>query len=54
MSKSVFKESKEDYIRCDRCENNNLDDPSFWGCPRGSCEAETIGTIYTVIKAVEI
>jgi len=37
------------YLTCSRCKNNNFDDPTFWGCPRGSCEANYEGTIATTL-----
>jgi hypothetical protein len=39
------KVKEKEYVVCDRCEDNNWDKPKFWGCPRGSCDAEVRGTI---------
>ena len=59
--KSLFLKQKEmkekvetkDYIVCPRCKTNNFDDSDFWGCPRGSCEAEDKGTITITTKVVK-
>lgn len=43
MTKRTMKQ--EQYIECPRCKLNNLDTPTFDGCPRGSCEVEVKGTL---------
>ena len=50
LEKAKNKKQEIDYIVCDRCEQNNWDDPDFWGCPRGFCEAETKGKIIRKLK----
>ena len=42
---NMSKVKTKTYISCPRCKTNNFDDPTFWGCPRGSCEAEYKGII---------
>lgn len=48
--KNFNKQKEIDYIECERCNKNNWDDPEFWGCPRGFCEAETRGIIVKKLK----
>ena len=51
---STRKMKTVDYVECPRCKTNNFDDPTFWGCPRGSCEVEVKGTIlYTTILTLD-
>ena len=48
---------KEAYLVCERCNKNNWDTPSFWGCPRGcgiDCEATVKGTITTKLKLKKV
>lgn len=35
---------------CPRCSKDNIDDPYFVGCARGSCEVEIEGTVETIVK----
>lgn len=45
----MSKRKIQKYLSCPRCKTNNFEDPTFWGCPRGSCEAEYKGTITTTL-----
>jgi hypothetical protein len=49
----IEKVEKKHYVECPRCEKNNFDDPDFWGCPRGSCEAENKGILVITTEVLK-
>jgi hypothetical protein len=49
--KRKLKESKtEDYYACPRYDINSRTKDRMCPCPRGSCEAEVVGTITTTVE----
>lgn len=44
---------KEEFWECDRCKENNWEDPEFWGCPRGGCDVEKKGEI-TITRELKL
>lgn len=44
------KHETENYFECERCNINSLTKDRICPCPRGSCEAEIVGEITTIIE----
>lgn len=44
--KETLKVKKEPILKCNRCEIDSIHNPDrMIPCPRGSCEAEVVGTL---------
>jgi hypothetical protein len=50
MRKESIKTNEKPYVYCDRCKIDNNGNDRMCPCPRGSCEAEIIGTIITTVE----
>jgi ribosomal protein L37AE/L43A len=44
------KVKETEYWYCERCEIDNVKSKAMCPCPRGSCEAEIVGTIKTTVE----
>ena len=40
------------YVVCERCNENNFDNPEFWGCPSGSCGVDVKGRLITTKRVI--